>query len=292
LKRCTQKEFSNGLVNELLGYLTPSSGPDQSVSAAEAALSRIARERASAQEKLATMAERRRQLLWNDADDRAIARLDAEADALHLTLERLELLEPRILDELSSSRDSLRKAEWRERLRLHVDAAHAFAAAHRAACDALENLIAADQDSRAAGFERELAAVTATVPRMIVREQGERFNFDSRRLADAEFARLAGRPPTHAAPPPAAPITASPAPPPAAKPIPAPPAVTPKPPRQQVRETAREGERLIKMLRTGIELSGRGQLVLGDIVSLPPAEAEVLVRNGSAEFEESPEVLM
>ena len=59
----------------------------------------------------------------------------------------------------------------------------------------------------------------------------------------------------------------------------------PRPKREPRRDTqAGKGERLVQILRTGVDVAGY-QAGLGDVLSVPIAVAEGLVRGGAAEFE-------
>jgi hypothetical protein len=52
-----------------------------------------------------------------------------------------------------------------------------------------------------------------------------------------------------------------------------------------IRQTPAEGKVLVRLLRNGLEIEGGFQTVTGDVVAVPPARAEQIVRNGAGEFE-------
>ena len=54
-------------------------------------------------------------------------------------------------------------------------------------------------------------------------------------------------------------------------------------PRERIAETPAKGEVAVVVLKPGIELAGRPMLATGDIVALPPDQAERLLRSGAAD---------
>jgi len=56
------------------------------------------------------------------------------------------------------------------------------------------------------------------------------------------------------------------------------------PPRALRRESAKDGEVLVEVMRSGLELSDGVQGVRGDVVSVPPATAHALMLNGAADL--------
>lgn len=62
---------------------------------------------------------------------------------------------------------------------------------------------------------------------------------------------------------------------------------TPVPPRRDpLREVLGEGERVVTVLRDGIELPGKGQLLAGDEVALPVAAIVPFLRNGAVDLKD------
>ena len=55
------------------------------------------------------------------------------------------------------------------------------------------------------------------------------------------------------------------------------------PQREALRQTAAEGEVLVRLRRGGVDRPGLGQLHAGDIIAVTPAEAAALADNGAGE---------
>jgi hypothetical protein len=54
--------------------------------------------------------------------------------------------------------------------------------------------------------------------------------------------------------------------------------------RALLRETARDGERLVEVLRAGVEHPRKGQLRVGDVIAMPSVDAEAFIRSGAGDF--------
>lgn len=259
----------------------------------ERALEDLSNESAAAGASLADLVKRRRDLLLSDASDEDIRTLDLEADRVRIRIEKIELAEPMLLDELRQTQNSHREEQWRELHKRHHAAALAYAAALRVAVDALDDFARIGAEAQSAGFARELASTAAIPPRVVHPEQVERFLFETERQHDAEVARQEGRKPT----PPAAPAPPAVAAPrkyltgalaapkaPARAPAKISESTPPKPPRKPIADEKRDGEVRILILRDGYEDPRGRQCLMNDVVSVRDDVAVQVVQAGAADF--------
>lgn len=246
------------------------------VAAAETALARLSSERDVAQAAIAAAADKRRALLLRDGTDDAISALEAETDAHHRTLERLDLLEPELLANLSAARGAQRQAILRHLAEEAPGAASRFAAALREAERRRLNVAELHAQADAAGVGHELRRVLEPAPWPFTNiDFLETYEVTTERRA-AEFLR----PPT--APPAPATVTARP---PVAKAVPpTPPSpVSQKPPAPPPPPEG-GGWREVMILRGGYpDTAGHGRTA-GERIWLPPDVAQRAAQNGAVEL--------
>jgi hypothetical protein len=256
-------------------------GPDDrdTLTGCQTALSRLAAERKAAIASTEAAMARRRTLLVEDGTDKQIAAIDREIDANQLTLERLELIEDDFLARLQGLQSDYRKADWMKCYKRHAVAAADYIDKHRAARRAFDALTAITDEVRAAGYEHEAMAHFIAPPQMLAMELIANFEREVERVGDS----VAGR-------------TIPTRPQPVRKPYIAPSIASPTggsrgvvssdtaPRRSPVVETAKDGEVLVRVIRSGIEAPSGLQCIAGDQIAMMPAIAEQAVRNGAAEF--------
>lgn len=301
-----------GLISELRSALTPGKrrGVDtaKELAAVERGLQRLKGERKAAKDAIASGAERRRDLLLLDDGDEQIVALEAEIDRHHRTLERLEIVEDELLrrlDELRDDRRSEQLAAFREEIGRPTAA---LVVAARAAAAAMADYRAVRNRMLTAGFAHEAALLLPTPPHIgngnlvaspelidIFEAEAERCQA-VRTTAPAPRAsnpRQPGRP----GPTPHGDIgkrVAVPGGEPRPRPAPpAPPAPARSRPRRPLRplrrETAREGERVVTLLRSGVDYADGDQSRIGDQISLSLDQADLLVQRGAADYATAPE---
>ena len=267
-----------GLINDLLGAVSGKKA--RTIADVEAALERLASQRATAKEAVAAAMRQRDELLLVDETDKKIADLDAVADRHRLTLERVDKAEPLLLSELEGLRTEAKAALWRDLRGRYDQAALDFAAALRVVVERQHGMLAVNEEARRAGFEHEVQATFVPPARAI--------NVDALNIFEAaiERAREMARPapqapaPRPAAPPPkAAPrVVASPPKPVNASPRPAP----PKP--AFVATPDKEGNLEVVFLKSGIELPDGSRPKVGNVVKLTEKAAYAAVRASVAEY--------
>jgi hypothetical protein len=269
-----------GLISEIMGSLRAprrgNAGTGDRIAAVEAALGRLNHEREAASAKLNRNADRRTELLTIDDSDAEIAAVEADTDRRHRDLERLEAVEASLLAELAELRTGARAAEWRRLEAALLMAADAYLVAGRHACTALARYTGTVDEARAAGFEANAHPYIGP-PTLI---DGALFDaWESRRenlrSGKAPIPRLAT--PATAMLPPVRPPAPFP-------PTPQPAAPKPKPKRALRRDrSAAPDQRLVSILRDGMEIDGF-QATVGDVIAVPAAAAQELLRAGSVDL--------
>ncbi len=126
------------------------------ISDVQAALARLDRERHAAKATIADAALRRRELLLT-ASDQEIEVIDRGADAGRLALERLEILEPQLLERLASLQSDARRALLAEFEGAYEIKAAALDKAMGALLTVFEDYQEILRQISAAGFEIEFA---------------------------------------------------------------------------------------------------------------------------------------
>lgn len=272
-----------GIISELLAFLS-GAGDGGTLADCQTALSRLAAERKATIASTEAATARRRALLVEDGTDKQIAAVDREIDANQLTLERLELIEDDLLGRLQGLRSGYRKTEWLKYYKRHAAAAADYIDKHRAARRAFDALVAVTDEVRAAGYEHEAMAHFIAPPQMLAMELIANFEREVERVGDSVAGRTIQTP--------AQPIR---------KPfVPleqksttdtprrvSPGEVHPRetgPARLPVVETAKDGEVLVRIVRSGVEAPSGRQCIGGDVIAMMPEIAEQAVRNGAAEF--------
>jgi hypothetical protein len=280
-----------GLISEIRDVLKRKRGKaapiSDQIAAVNAAMARLRQEREAAEAGISAAAERRREILLEDASDDAIAELDREADRLHLQLERIDAVEPELLARLQDLQNAARRQQWQSLVYHHDEAMKAYLAAFGVLTERYADALAVWARAAAQGFNERLHRfVQLPAPHVVIPDVLYRL--------EREFGRVTGL----SAPvsPAAVPALAQPAV--AATPAavanghaphatangtvpPAPPAKK-RAPRRPPAEAA-AGEVAVYILRPGIELQGC-QASIGDRFNLPSAEARRLVEQGAADF--------
>lgn len=274
-----------GLVTDLLKVVKRPRGgiPD-----AETALRRLTAEREAAQHVIDSATERRRALLLGDASDAEILAVEREADAARLQLERLDLLEPKLLEHLQALRDAESRQRWAEFLRRHEEAAEAFDAAAVALMEKTDALLATFKEAGDGGFGDEVRHTFASPPTtgggavLVSRETLNSFRQRRERSADAAKV-LPTEPAAPAAPPAVKAVLKSvghgmvstwPEPAPHREPRPV----------LKLEGQAPDGHLAVRYIYPGVELPGGGQSRTGDEVYVPAEIARRLAENGAADL--------
>jgi hypothetical protein len=262
-----------GLISDLLGGKAKKR---RSIADVEAAIARLADERRAAKEAIATAMRERDGLLLVDETDAKIADLDASTDRARLRLERLEKIEPSLLEELQALRAEAKQTAWRE-LRTRYDrAASDLAAALKPALEKRSLMMQIHGEATARGFASECAGYFTPPPMMLNPEGVALFE------AAIERAREIGAP--RPAPAPKPQPAAAPKPPKAARVVPSPP-IAPKPAFTPMPDAA--GKIVIVFTKAGADIDGIGRVNRGDKVALPLDRAYGYVYSTVAEYEDA-----
>jgi hypothetical protein len=179
-----------GLFAELLGRGRAQKADGQrSVSEIEQALARLRRGRAEADASFKAAHARRAELLLSDATLEEVKEIEALAEAASLTLERLELVEPKLLEELTASRNAAEREAWRDLLRdAYAPAAADHAAKYRAALEAWEKLGSIRAKAIQMGLGDEAATAMRPVPVILNRDSLVRIERENDRVQDLALA--------------------------------------------------------------------------------------------------------
>jgi phosphoglycolate phosphatase-like HAD superfamily hydrolase len=271
-----------GIIADLLGTMGSKKAASRTIADVEGAIERLTAERATARAAVSSAIAERDGLLLHGTDEE-IESLDRAADRHRLVLDRLEALEPVLLQELATARGAAKAAKWQE-LRSRYDAAATdFVLKARPATAALEALARIRGEAQLTGFSSE-AGTFHVAPNILAPDLIAMFEFSVESQRDAT-ARRAQAPKAVAAIPPKQPAKSASAPSPAVTPPKA--AATPKPAKPAFEAKAdKAGNTSIYVLRPGLEVAGRGRAT-GDVVSLPFDEAMRVVGTGAAEFAEA-----
>lgn len=273
-----------GFISDFLaGVRGEGDGNPVTVAACEAELRRITDERSATNAAIASRAGRRHALLLDDASDKAIQALDREIDAHHLTLERLEAFEGIVFSRLQECRTEERNKTWKDSCERYEQRARGLAIAMRAAVEAQLDVAEIIDAARSGGFEHEATATFPTPPLHLNLEALRIFESAVDRMADTLAGRLKPPPEIQRAMPRPAPAQA---PNPAAGRVsladreerPARPARVPRV------DVAQQGERLVRVLRNGLEAPDGGQCIISDVIAMEPEQAAAVVKNGAGEF--------
>jgi hypothetical protein len=139
-----------------------------SVQQAEAAAARMSAERASARAKIEAITKRREAALL-ELPDEEVEALDKDGDRQRLQLERLDRIEPLLVERLQQLRTEAKKRRWLDIRRRHHDQCAIVAKLQRAALDATEALRQIPMEAQAAGLHVE-ASTLPDPPRLLSRD--------------------------------------------------------------------------------------------------------------------------
>jgi hypothetical protein len=288
-----------GLISELRDVVKRKRGKappigDQ-MAAVNAAMARLRQEREATEAGISAAAERRREILLEDASDDAIAELDRGADRLHLQLERIDAIEPELLARLQDLQNAARRQEWQSLVHQHDQATRDYLAAFDLFLDRYRQVLGIWERAAAKGFDERLHRFVT--PTHIV-------DADILYRLERDFARVAGIAPTTVAPV-AQPVAVAPKPavgggqvgeitadatgkitkakanghdlPPAA-------AVAKRRASRRPLTEPQVGEAAVDILRSGVEMPDGSQASTGDRFNLPSAQARTLVEHGAADY--------
>jgi len=270
-----------GIIAAIFGKSGPKKGALETVADVTNALSRLAAEREQARRAIDDALAKRRELLLVDGSDQEIAKLDDAVDAGHLTLERLDLAEPRLHARLRELQDEARRARLAELEANYHRASDTLDAALNAVLEPIDAYKAAVGALEANGFILEAGAFLAHPPLLgdgaLVTAEGLE---NWRRARDARHAVAAvPRPaPAPVAPPKVETRTAE-------RAKLQPPEYRPGPRRapRTINEAPSFGFAKILVLRDGLEFGGQLH-VGGDEIIMPTVDAEALGRNAAIEI--------
>jgi hypothetical protein len=271
------------------------------IAAVERALARLRDEREVVNAQIEGAPARRRELLLVDAADDGLLALDREIDSLHLQIERLDALEPELLDRLAEFHDAVRQGRWSSLVYRHDNAVREHLRRLAAAADSLREVRAILTEAQASFPVERGARMIGTIGLDYVaddalmhqeRELDRLSSFDTKARPLPKLG--APRPPVTGLEIKAAQtlphglgrqgVARAGGAPPKAAPAPVPRQLAPIVPRVKRNDPpADEGERRIRVLR---ETSGPNcePLGNGDELSLPAADADAIVRRGAADY--------
>lgn len=246
----------------------------ESVEEVKAILASLHRERGLAEAELRGIADARETALVEAQSDAEILAIDARADSIRLTIERLDAAEPALLGRLDLASSAARRARWKALTERYEPVEVRF-------CDTMGAAVKALDELQRVRLEMEIefmaeSRVFAYAPNVVSADLLDRFKFEIERRHDAERPRPAPAE-ALAPPPPPAPRHSL------QKPK-APPQAPRQPPRAPFVDTAEEGERLVTILRDGYEAPDGRHCRAGDVIAIAAALAERVVRRGAAEF--------
>jgi hypothetical protein len=157
----------------------------------DAALAKIAVERASAQLVLAGLDRRRDDMLLADAPEIEIVKLDAEGDTARVKLEKLDLFEAEIHARLSEVEGIEDEVEWRRLFDARHAAACEFAASFNETCGRMFALRSATNAASASEIARRFGLLTEPPPLTLSGESLQKFLRETEMMADLEARRRA-----------------------------------------------------------------------------------------------------
>ncbi|UQD96140.1 hypothetical protein [Bradyrhizobium japonicum] len=272
-----------GLISDILNAVR-GAGEADTVEGCEAALRRVVDERNAANAAIAGRSSRRRALLLDDASDKQVAALDREIEGNHLTLERLEIVEEDLFSRLQALRSEARQQAWRLLTKEYTDASVKLAKALRAALAAQQEAAQVIDAARVSGFEHEATGTFPPPPSHLNPQAVQQYEDALDRMADvlagrqkppAEIKRSVPRPAQLASNPAAGRVSL---------------ADREERPVRSVRaprvDVAKSGQRLVRVLRNGLEAPDGGQCAVNDVIAMETEQAAAVVKNGAGEFVE------
>ena len=157
----------------------------------DAALERIAQERADAQEVLNSLESRRESLLLADAPESEIVKLDQESDTARIKLEKLDMFEAEVHARLSELQGTEAEAEWRRLFDARHAAACEFAASFNSTIGAMFALRSATNAASASEIARRFGLLTEAPPLILSGESLQKFLLETETMSDLEARRRA-----------------------------------------------------------------------------------------------------
>ena len=180
-----------------LDFLKPKGGngktkpPDAQRAELDAALAKIAVERASAQLVLDGLDRRREDLLLADAPAAEIVKLDEEGDHARIKLEKLDVFEAEIHARLSEVEGIEAEVEWRRLFDARHAAACEFASSFNETCGAMFALRHATNAASASPIARRFGLLTEPPPLILSGESLQKLLRETEMMADLEAQRRA-----------------------------------------------------------------------------------------------------
>jgi hypothetical protein len=155
----------------------------------DAALEKIAAERAAAQLVLDGLDQRREKMLLADAPAAEIVKLDEEGDHARIKLEKLDVFEAEVHARLSEIEGIEAEAEWRRLFDARHDAACEFALKFNEACGAMFALRSATNAASASEIARRFGLVSESPPLILSGEMLQKFLHETEMMSDREARR-------------------------------------------------------------------------------------------------------
>jgi hypothetical protein len=152
----------------------------------DAALAKIAQERAAVQLVLDGLESRREGLLLADAPDGDIAALDKEGDSARVRLEKLDVFEVEVHAKLSDLEGIEAEVEWRRLFDARHAAACDFASSFNETCGRMFALRAATNAASASSIGRKFGLLTEPPPLILSGESLQKFLRETEMMSDLE----------------------------------------------------------------------------------------------------------
>jgi hypothetical protein len=165
--------------------------PDDQRADIDAALAKIAQERAAAQSVLDGLDQRREGLLLADASESEIAALDREGDHARIRLEKLDVFEAEIHARLSELEGMEAETEWRRLFDARHAAACEFATSFNETCGRMFALRSATNAASASEIARAFGLLSEAPPLILSGESLQKFLRETEMMSDLESRRRA-----------------------------------------------------------------------------------------------------
>jgi hypothetical protein len=157
----------------------------------DAALAKIAQERADARKVLDGLESRRESLLLADAPESDIAALDKEGDHARIKLEKLDGFEAEIYARQSELQGQEAEVEWRRLFDARHRAACDFASSFNETCGSMFALRLATNAAAASEIGRKFGLLTEAPPLILSAEALQKFLRETEMMSDLESRRRA-----------------------------------------------------------------------------------------------------
>jgi hypothetical protein len=157
----------------------------------DAALEKLAQDRASAHLVLNGLDQRREHLLLADAPAVEIVKLDEEGDHARIKLEKLDVFEAEVHARLSELQGIEAEAEWRRLFDARHAAACEFASSFNETCGAMFALRSATNAASASEIGRKFGLLTEPPPLILSGESLQKFLRETEMMSDLESRRRA-----------------------------------------------------------------------------------------------------